>query len=765
MSYITRINRIKQASFYFRRVLVIQFINILLCNFAYAVEQLDTIIVTASKREDDALKVPISLSVFEREDIDDLGFLDSSDIAQQTLNLQWRSQFGSSAPNIFIRGIGNSSFHSNSIGPVAIYRDGVYQGSNIVHDFPLFDQERVEVLRGPQGTLFGRNSTGGLVHYISRKPELDAKPNGRLMTRYGSYNQIDLEAALGIPLGENAAARFSVVSLNRDGIFDNINPASGIDDTGDTDILGYRGLLRFQPTASFDLLLNVHGGRNHSIPYPRKQIGMICPAGSKPGLGGSCTDRLGQRDSTDFHETLENLHTRNDIESYGANFQATWNLNTVTLTSISAFDHANVTRLLDADQQPSAQLTSSYDSKANFWSQEFRLNSDDEGPYQWIAGLYYYQDHLTQWEAFDTNDLFNVLRPNGPLSGSPVPEGIASDIEQQMQSFAAFGEISFQFLEHWKLTAGLRWTYDRRKVAIDALLWDATNTKNQYVSKAAARNNLLFNTIPPTHPEKDWNDFSSRMVLEYAFGVDQTAFASASRGFKGGQFNGGAFTSAEATLTNPEYVNNFELGYKGRLFDGRLQLNTTAFYSAFDDQQVFLLINQNLPQQKLVNAGASEIKGVEAEIQGLLDQGWFFRIGAAYLDARFTEFTDPLNPAADFSGNRLPDAPKWNVTGLIQYDLPTGLGIFRAQSDFFWNSRQFFSAANDPALSQNAYGVVNARLAWTSNDQNYQVSVWVKNIADEEYFTFGTSLKTFGWNIMGVGDPRTIGVTLRMNFD
>ena len=156
-------------------LLVFLLLTTALTGWVRAQEQLETMVVTATKREDPALKIPISLTVFSSEDIDDLSFLDSNDIAQQTLNLQWRSQFGTSSPNIFIRGIGNNSFHSNAIGPVAIYHDGVYLGSNIVHGFPLFDLDRVEVLRGPQGTLFGKNTTAGLVHYISRKPEIDSE--------------------------------------------------------------------------------------------------------------------------------------------------------------------------------------------------------------------------------------------------------------------------------------------------------------------------------------------------------------------------------------------------------------------------------------------------------------------------------------------------------------------------------------------------------------------------------------------------------------
>ena len=307
---------------------------------------------------------------------------------------------------------------------------------------------------------------------------------------------------------------------------------------------------------------------------------------------------------------------------------------------------------------------------------------------------------------------FNVLRPGGPLFGTSAPEGVASDLHQQTQSFAVFGELSYKFWKQWNITTGLRWTYDRRKIDFEALGWDATTTLNQFVSEEVARSNLLFNTIPRTHIENDWNDFSGRIALDYAFNKDQLAFVSASRGFKGGEFNGGAlFNIAEATLTDPEYVTSYEIGYKGRLLDGRLQLNATAFYTNYDDQQVFVPASQNLQVQALVNAGKSEIKGLELEMQLLLSESWYFRFGAAYLDARFKEFSNPFDPGADLSGNRLPDAPKWNINGLVQYDWPVELGIVRAQTDFFWNSKQFFTANNNSTLSQSDYGIVNGRLA------------------------------------------------------
>ncbi len=732
-----------------------------------AIEVLDKIVVTATKREEPTLEIPISVSVFSAEELNELGFLQSGDIAQQTPNLQWRSNFGFSSPNIFLRGIGNNSFHTNAIGPVGIYHDGVYLGSNIITGFPLFDLSRVEVLRGPQGTLFGRNTTGGLIQFISRQPKLEDPFNTRLELTYGSFDQIDVEAAVGFPLGESVAARLALISLNRDGIFDNINPESGFDEAGETDALAYRALLRVQATDNLDFLLNVHGGEQKPDVRPRKQVGVLCPAGTRPGLGSACTDLLGQRDSPNFHDSLENLRTRQAVESYGTNLQISWDLGSITITSLSAFDHADLERLVDGDHQPSAQVHPSYDSEVDFWSQEFTVASNMTIPTQWITGFYYYQDRLNQWEAFDTNDLFNIINPgSGALFRIPLPEGIASDVQQETRSFALFGEFTHVFQERWKLSGGARLTYDQRKVDIESLVWDATTTRNQFVSEETARSLRLFNPIPLTRVENDWLEPSGRLALSYEIDADQLLFASAARGFKGGEYNGGAlFNRAEATLTDPEFVTSVELGYKANLLAERLQFSATAFYMDIDDQQVFVLASQGLPLQALVNAGGSEITGFEAELRLLVSDALFFQFGLAYLDARFTEFNDPLDPGTDLSGNRLPEAPKWHLNGLVQYDWFFTPGIVRAQTDFFWNSKRFFTADNNSNLIQEAYGVVNGRLAFISYDNKYQVALWVKNILDEDYFTAGGELEVFGWNVLAVGDPRTVGVTFAVNFN
>lgn len=343
---------------------------------------------------------------------------------------------------------------------------------------------------------------------------------------------------------------------------------------------------------------------------------------------------------------------------------------------------------------------------------------------------------------------------------------MASKIHQKTQSFAVFGELTHRFLDKWQLAAGLRLTYDKRNVDMEALGWDATTTRNRFVSEQTAREHFLLNTIPLQNRKDNWLQPSGRLALSYEIANEQIVYASFARGFKGGEFNGGAlFNPAEATLTNPEFVNSFELGYKGRLFDNRLQLNASVFYMQFDEQQVFILASQQLPLQALANAASSEVKGVEAELQWLANQNWLFQLDIGYLDAKFDTFTDPIDPTNDLSGNRLPNSPKWSINGLVQYDWLLDVGTVRVQTDFVWYEKQFFTARNNPVLSQEPYGVVNGRLAFMTHDRKYEIALWVKNILDEDYFTAGFDQEALGWDVLSVGDPRTIEATLVVHFE
>ncbi|OGT81347.1 MAG: hypothetical protein A3H91_13470 [Gammaproteobacteria bacterium RIFCSPLOWO2_02_FULL_61_13] len=279
---------------------------------------------------------------------------------------------------------------------------------------------------------------------------------------------------------------------------------------------------------------------------------------------------------------------------------------------------------------------------------------------------------------------------------------------------------------------------------------------------------FAFPLILPTELENDWLEWSGRAALDWKFTEGQMLYVSASRGFKGGEFNGGALLDpSEAAIADPEFMNNFEIGYKGSLLQERMQVNLTGFYMEYEDQQV--LISNPTPfgfLPNLQNAGSSEISGVEFDISWQPTEAWFAQLGGAYLDAEFEEFLDP-NLGIDRSGNKLAHAPEWNLNGIVRYETPVRDGVLAAQVDWWWLDDQFFTVENTPALREDAHGEVNARASYTFWDDRLELALFVRNITDERYTVtgFDTASAGFGANIFILNRPRTFGGEVIFRFE
>lgn len=727
----------------------------------------EEVIVTATKRAESMQDVPISVTAFNEDSIKNLGLTESAAIATQTPNLQWRSDFGGTSPNIFLRGVGNNSFHANAVGAVGIYSDGVYLNSNLTHAFPLFDLERVEVLRGPQGTLYGRNTTGGLVNFIARKPGIEEGVNAYLQATLGAYKQRDLEFAGGMPLGAAGAARVAVQSQKRDGIFDAQVP--GLSDKGENETLALRTLLNFQLTDDLGITVNLHGGKNDSDLRPFKSQGQLCPGGATPeGFGTGCTDFLGFADNRNFHDSFESLSTRQDTETYGAAITLEWDLPPFTVTSITAYEDAQRTMLEDTDRSPAEFLNGSFDAEAEQFSQELRFTSNGSGVLRWIGGLFYFEEDMQQYEGFAVND----LGPGVVTGVSPFEEGLAFISAQDTQSYSLFGELNYALSERLTLTLGTRWTYDERDVHdYRAVLFNANSVRGRFVSQSTAE--ALGDDVNSVPLKEDWSKWSGRVGLDYALTDEVMFYVTVSRCFKGGEFNSGAaFFVEEYSLTDPEFLTATEIGIKSTWLDNSLRFNAAAFHYDFDDQQVFTLASgggMNIPVQTLSNAGKSTIQGLEAELHYLPAQGWFLQLGLGWLDSEFDEYeiVDPSNgEVTDFSGNEQPSAPKLNFNGMARHEWRLAGGAsLSAQADFVYTDQQFFTADNNPSLSEGDYWLLNGRITFTTADEKYAIVLWGRNLTDEEYIIAAFDSAAFGLNSIGVGDPRTYGLTVTVNWE
>jgi iron complex outermembrane receptor protein len=732
---------------------------------------IEEVVVTATKREESAQDVPISVTAFTSESIQELGFDLSFDVGSHVPNLQFLPQGSRSIPFIFLRGVGNTSFFANSINPVAIYVDQAYVGQSSAQALQLFDLERVEVLRGPQGTLFGRNATGGLINFITRKPQVEDGRNARIELTGGNFGRFDVEAAGGIPLGENAAARVAVFQQLGSGMYDNVTPGSE-SKFGDVDSLGVRGQLRWQPVSQLDLLFNVHYGDDDSH-NPAAKPGYIvspfgvpnCPPGAASGeLFNGCSDPFGfgQTVDPDFYDVQYTYSPEQELESYGFMLEANWDVGRFSLTSLTAWDTVDRATNGDDDANALLFLKDTFLADADWLSQELRVTTHLEGPFNWILGFNYYTDDLESQIHFAAPDW-----PPPPVFGFPF--GVGQDLQQETESWAVFGEMTWNFSPDWTLRLGLRLTDDDREVALESFAFLATAVPmDELITVADARAAFLFPFILPTEFQDSWFEWSGRAALDWKFAEDQLLYVSASRGFKGGQFNGGAlFDLAEATIADPEFTNNYEVGYKGLLFDRRIQFNVTGFYMEYEDQQTLVVTPTPagfLPS--LQNAGRSEIYGAEFELTWQPTDNWFVLFAGGYLDAAFDEFIDPVL-GIDRSGNKLPHSPEWNLNGIARYEHPVANGMLGLQVDWWWLDDQRFDAENTPTIREDAHGQVNARASYSFWREKVELALFVRNLTEEEFVTtvFDTSRSGFGAHIHVLNQPRTFGGQIILRFE
>lgn len=725
-------------------------------------QAIDEILVTARKRTEVLRQVPAAITVISNDDIAASQLTTSPEIAARVPGLVWQSILGYSTPNIFLRGIGNATFNANQASPVGIHRDGIYQGSSVTYGFGLYDLERIEVLKGPQGTLFGRNTTGGVINFVTRKPDAADGVNGTVSATYGRFNQTDVEGAFGAPLGENAAVRVAGQKLYRDGYVMNRNPASGIVREGTRDMWSARGQMAVEAGA-VDVLLGVRGGHNQSDVTPGKQLGLVCPAGVTVPRLGQCTDFLGFRDTTELRENFTNIRSIDDVETWGADGTATWNASTLTIVTQTAFD-TNRRRLInDSDSGPYTEATTNAHSRYRQFSQEVRALSEETGPLNWIAGANYYTDDLKVFTAFNLMH----LGPGALSQFFPVPEGVAAYLHQKTESYAGFGEANYEVAPRLTLTAGIRWTHDKREANTNAHIFNATGFETTFIDESLSRARLLVPTIPAMTVTRAWSRWSGRGVASYALSENLLAYVQVAHGFKGGDFNGGAvFGPAEANIVNPEYVLSTEAGLKGVAADGRVSFDIAAFRYGFSDQQVTVLVPATRATlQQLSNAAKTRVTGLDAEVEVRATDALVFEARANLLDAKFTRFVfDSENPASNLAGNRPAFSPKVSFYGAARYTVPVSTGALALQLDTSHKGAHFFTVNNIPALRQEGLWLFNASARYAAADDRYSVVAWVKNIFDTDHFATGLANTALGFMELIPGPPRTFGVTVSASF-
>lgn len=709
---------------------------------------LEEVVVTAQKREQSLQDVGVSVTAFTGEQIKELGFTNSIDVISQTPGLSYGTPTaeGNNA-SLTLRGVGLSDFNDNNEGPVAVYVDEVYVSALSGVTFQLFDLERVEVLRGPQGTLYGRNTTGGLVHFVTARPTEET--TGYFEVSGASHSQFKFEGAISGALADNVQARLSYARNVHDGYVENRGP--GTEDPNDTDNNAGRLQVAIQPTENLDVLFNVHGSKNdanmgawqHESTYSLDGgvTSLALPAdldfyGTCPGC-----DAFGYRDDDD--DPWAGAYDRDGvlvIENKGGSVNVQWDGDGVAFTSITAYENFKRYYEEDTDVSPFMIVHNTYQADIDQFTQEFRL-SGESGALTWLAGAYYYDQETDGGFQIDASGIGYII-------------GDANYV-QDTESWSVFGQIEYALADQWTVLAGLRYTDEKRE--LDYLSTD------------------LAGLLPPGVPMFDYDEdinhdnLTGKLELDFRPTDATMLYGSVSRGVKSAGFNTGmlddtglfGMTVRDDVPYGQEKLTSYEIGLKTELFGGSSRFNASAFYYDYNDYQAFAFVNLN---QVIFNTDAT-VKGAELEFVTSPVEGLDILLGASLLDAEAKDI--PLNDGSGITRDRqMTLAPDVALNGVIRYEWGVGPGSLAAQVDFNYQDETYFDIQNHPISRQGSYSVWNARLTYAGADDRWSLSGWVNNVFEKEYrvYTFDVT-NLFGFNQVAYGRPRWIGVTFRYNFD
>jgi len=703
------------------------------------------IVVTAQRRSESLLRVPIAVSALSGNELERRGLTRPDALATFVPNLQVNDSRGGEEPNFTLRGVGvGSDFSSTQAAPVGVYVDDAYIAFRAGTGAQMFDLERVEVLRGPQGTLFGRNTTGGAINFISRKPKLEGS-NGYLEAGYGNFDHYSVDAAVESTLVDDmVGVRVAVGYDNHDGF--NKNRFPGGHDLGSADSLRSRLSLRVRPSGTFDANLRLFLNRSRPYQPGAASIGTL-PGGVNPLTGYS-------RRNLGFYEVESDRPVHNLIDSQGGALTLKWDAApNLVIQSLTAYDTAKSDLGQDTEVSPISVIDTKYHTDYKEFSQEIRFTYNS-GALKFQGGGYYGRDEIK------VSNRYTVLRFLADL-GIPADPTLAAggiviqqDYRQIRTSKAVFGQFDVSPTDRLTITAGLRYTWDTARYA------DGRASLNDF-----NLNPLVFTIGTPGSPVDKRGEnraLTGRAAINYTFPDGQLIYASFSRGYRAGTFNGSAyFSPTQIEFVPPEKVNAYELGAKGRFLDGALSLAAAAFYYDYTNQQLQDIVG---PVIFLRSAGGATVKGAELEATARLSPAVTLSGSIGYSDGKFAQLS---LQGIDLSGNRLPFVPK--ITASARADLRLGKlagGEITVSPSLTYSSSHWFTPYNaalgNATLLQDGFAIVDLVAEWSNGP--WSARLWGKNIFQKEYYSYASNLSTFGYNFFIQGQPRTFGVSVRRTF-
>lgn len=712
------------------------------------------IIVTAQRREQRLQDVPVSISAFSSESIEARQAVQISDLMTRSPNSQVNYPFGEGGPpNFVIRGISSTDYSPNQSKPIAVYIDEGIRSLSTFEAMPLYDVERVEVLRGPQGTLYGKNATGGAVNIVTKKPGFTTE--GYLTGSYGNFNRVRLQGAVQTPLIKDVlAVRVAALYVRDSGVLENVTP--GLGDLDQTDVFAFRTALEFKPANSFEATLRFNhvrsGGRNYAplagnINFNDPQI--LFPGNNLSNLPGSNRNGLG------FFQTAVNDAPKRTIRSDGLNLIMNWDAsNALRLTSVTTYDWGKWVDIGDDDGLAikADDPIVTFGKNMKQFVQELRLATSFKGPFNVQAGLLYTEDSVNAGFSY------SLLTDPGcgavcSFGFTPTGTGFvqSNTFDQKRKSYAAYIRGDFKLTNTLSVYGGVRFSRDKVAVSnFNAFLGDnvdasAVHTINNFSDRRTFKN---------TSFEAGANWKPSEHILLYA---------SMREGYRSGAVNAQAFSdTSEITFAPPETARTYEFGFKSTLLDRALTLNGALFQTDYNNQQVVVTEAGGLFPLRSISG--ARVRGFEGDVTVRPVDRVTLGVGVGVLEPKYRDdATVTGTSGVDVAGNQISNAAKFslNLTGDFVLakirDAKVDLNL-----DGTYTSRVFYDIAETAELSQPGYWLANARLAY--NAKRFSIGAGVKNLFNEKYFTYGLGIRFAGLDYLIRGKPRTYAVDATIRF-
>jgi len=749
--------------------------------------QLEEVVVTARKREESLQRTPVAVTVLSSELINDARLMSVKDIEALTPNLNFVVSADGSGSTLqaFIRGIGQFDFAVTTDPGVGMYVDGVYLARSIGANLEFSDIERISVLRGPQGTIFGKNTIGGAINVVTKAPTGEAKFTGELTA--GSFGYTGVKAYAEFPLSEAVAGSVSVIAKQSDGW----QKRSVGDNAGAEDMMGVRAHLNTDFSSSWNSHLVVDTVSQDQSIYPRVlsdfdgnqffpflfNAFVLAPTGSS-----CCVSNLSNIDRSG----TVNPRERDELDTMGLSWTNTWDLGNTTLKSLTGYRTIESEALRDSDNSPADFFSVETIFDTDQFSQEFIL-SNNSGDVDWLVGAYYSKEDADHYSGVTVADgLYQVLSslplsvttPDGiPFAFLAAPLDLTLDYDrtQETESFAAFFNLTYPLSDRLDLNLAARYTSEEK-------------TLRTYTIKRASQTPIA---VPgPTAPAEcsnvvaagagsqftcgeKWSEFSPKIGLDLTVNDDLLLYGHVSRGFRSGAFNGRPIATEEISVADPETVTAYEIGMKSQWMDRKVRFNGAVFYNDYENQQ--FLVNQSSAASAaglillVDNAGESTLTGMELEMTALLTDALTVSASAAWLDPEYDTYEQidfVTGQVQDLSYREFRDVPEFTASIYTQYEIETASGgSLKLRADASYRDDIYYS--NEETLSTyerlhaSAFATVNAGVTYRLPGGSWELGVYGRNLTDKREIIGGFGVDAFGSTDVAFNEPRKVFATIR----